>query len=32
MKMTINYYFNNTHLTTVETNVVDNWWYTTITL
>lgn len=32
MKMTINYYFNNTYLTTVETNVVDNWWYTTITL
>ena len=30
--MTINYYFNDIHLTTSETNVEDGWWYTTITL
>lgn len=30
--MTINYYFNDIHLTTLETNAEDGWWYTTITL
>jgi len=31
MKMTINYYCNDT-ITTVETDTADSWWYTTTTL